>query len=369
VRLRSTTAVVSVVALAVVAPPGVRPAGAHTPGQGADPSADRVLNLALQGSRTVGYEGTQSVTIHSPRGVESERLHVVRGTNDRLVIQAGAGSGGGGWTFFQDGQRRVVMDPQGGAVSQGHAGLAADIEPDSSLRQMRAKYGVTLEGPTRMLDREAWTLRIERSGDARLVERWTVDARTGLVLGRDSYDPSGGVERSIVFTEVREPYTPPDSELEPPGHATAPPPASQRWFTQPEASRLAAAQRLPSSLPGSYLLRSGSSFKVDRASVVQLVYSDGLQEVSLFDQPGKLAGSWLPPGARRIKLRHGPGFAWEGFPRGTAWQAGPDTCTLVGASPADELAQMADSLPQAPFRRTLRQRLSHVVDWLRSRLT
>ena len=231
-----------------------------------------------------------------------------------------------------------------------------------------APAAVTLEGPTRVLDRDAWTLRIERSGDARLVERWTVDASTGLVLGRDSYDGTGGVERSIVFTEVREPYTPPDSELAPPGHPRAPPATSQRWFTQPAASRLATGMRLPSSLPDGYKLRSGSSFRADHASVVQLVYSDGLQEVSLFDQPGKLAESWPPPGARRVELRHGRGFAWDGFPRGTAWQAGPNTYTLVGTSPADELAEMADSLPQAPYHRSLVERLGHIVDWIRSHL-
>jgi negative regulator of sigma E activity len=263
----------------------------------------------------------------------------------------------------------VVVDSQGGAVSEGHADLAADSEPDGSLHRLQAKYGVVLEGATRMLDRDAWTLRIDRSGDDRLVERWTVDARTGLVLGRTTYDPSGAVERSIVFTEVKEPYTPPDSELEPPPNAAGPPSSSQRWYGQPEVGKLAAGLRLPSRLPDGYQLRSGSSFKANRAPVVQLVYSDGLQEVSLFDQPGKLSGTWLPSGARKIKLRHGPGYAWEGFPRGTAWQAGAETYTLVGASPADELTEMANSLPQAAFRRTLSQRLGRILDWLRSRLT
>ena len=104
------------------------------------------------------------------------------------------------------------------------------------------------------------------------------------------------------------------------------------------------------------------------APVVQLVYSDGLEEVSLFDQPGKLSAGSRPPGAHRIRLRHGPAFSWDDFPRGTEWQAGSDIYTLVGASPPDELTEMANGLPQAPFRRTLRQRLDALVDWLRTEL-
>ena len=63
-----------------------------------------------------------------------------------------------------------------------------------------------------------------------------------------------------------------------------------------------------------------------------------------------------------------PQLRWEGFPRGLAWQDGQSTLTLVGAAPTDELTQMANALPQAPLRRSLRQRLGHLVDWMKHRL-
>ena len=72
--------------------------------------------------------------------------------------------------------------------------------------------------------------------------------------------------------------------------------------------------------------------------------------------------------ARNVALSKVDGLRWEGFPRGLAWQDGQSTLTLVGAAPTDELTQMANALPQAPLRRSLRQRLGHLVDWMKHSL-
>ena len=71
---------------------------------------------------------------------------------------------------------------------------------------------------------------------------------------------------------------------------------------------------------------------------------------------------------REVHLRKVAGLAWEGFPRGVAWQDSQRVLTLVGASFTDELTQMANVLPQAPLRRSLRQRLGHLVTWMKGRL-
>jgi hypothetical protein len=125
---------------------------------------------------------------------------------------------------------------------------------------------------------------------------------------------------------------------------------------------------MPATLPAGYRLESGTTFKAGGASVVQLVYTDGLEDVSLFAQPGTMARSGLPASARGVHLRKVAGLAWDGFPRGVAWQAGPRMLTLVGASFTDELTKMANALPQAPLRRSLRQRVGHLVNWMKDQL-
>jgi negative regulator of sigma E activity len=255
-----------------------------------------------------------------------------------------------------------------GAVNRGQTALMDDIEPDGNLQQMLGKYRLLLEGGVRVLQRDAKVVRIERIADDRLVERWTIDATTGLLLKRESYNAAGTVERSIAFTELREPYIPTVEDLNPPTQPGPSPAAPQRWFSAGELSRQAKALGMPETLPARYRLESGTTFKAGAASVVQLVYTDGLEDVSLFAQPGSMVRSGLPASARNVALSKVDGLRWEGFPRGLAWQDGQSTLTLVGAAPTDELTQMANALPQAPLRRSLRQRLGHLVDWMKHRL-
>lgn len=342
--------------------PASPPSTTPPPGPPQDPAAQAVLTLAIQGSRSVNYEGTQTVTVRTQRGIETSVLTVIRRDDDRMVIQAQPGSGPPGLRLVQQGPERAAVGMPGVLAGRGETPPPAQLEPASNARQLLAKYRVLLAGSVQVLARPAWVLRIVDATSARDVERWTVDAVTGLLLARVTYDPAGGVERSMAFTQVQEPYTATDAEL------TAPPPRAgggQEWFRGQELGGLARTVGVPASLPGGYELHSGTRFAVDRALVVQLVYSDGLQEVSLFRQPGRLTSASLPPGARAIRLSHGPAFAWDDFPRGTAWQDGPYAYSLVGSSPSNELRQMADVLPQGPLRRSVGQRVRHLMTWLR----
>ncbi|MEA2567671.1 MAG: sigma-E factor negative regulatory protein RseB, partial [Actinomycetota bacterium] len=273
-----------------------------------------------------------------------------------------------GSLLVQEGRSRSVVRVGQGSVNRGQTALANDVEPDSNLQQLLGKYRVLLEGGVRVLQRDAKVVRIKRIADDRLVERWTIEATTGLLLKRESYDAAGMVERSIAFTEVREPYVPTVEDVHPPTQAGPSSAAPQRWFSGSELSRQAKAFGMRESLPAGYRLESGTTFKAGAASVVQLVYSDGLEDVSLFAQPGSMARSGLPASARNVRLSRVDGLRWEGFPRGVAWQDGQSTLTLVGAAPTDELTQMANALPQAPLRRSLRQRMGHLVDWMQHRL-
>jgi negative regulator of sigma E activity len=349
------------------------PAAAGTrmiPGRsGNDPAAESLMDLTVKASQSGGYAGTVSFEIHGQGGTRSGELRVVHADAGHLVIEAPDPPGPAtGSLLVQADQSRSVVRVGAGSVNQGQTALADDIEPDSNLQQLLGKYRVLLEGGVRVLQRDAKVVRIKRIADDRLVERWTIEATTGLLLKRESYDAAGMVERSIAFTEVREPYVPTAEDLHPPTQAGPSSAAAQRWFSGSELSRQAKAFGMPESLPAGYRLESGTTFKAGAASVIQLVYSDGLEDVSLFAQPGSMAGPGLPASARNVRLSRVDGLRWEGFPRGVAWQDGQSTLTLVGAAPTDELTQMANALPQAPLQRSLRQRMGHLVDWMQHRL-
>ncbi|HLI55496.1 MAG TPA: sigma-E factor regulatory protein RseB domain-containing protein [Actinomycetota bacterium] len=347
--------IAGVLSLALVLP------GAPAPSPPSPPDAQAVLNLAVAGARSVDYEGTQQVMVRGEHGIEVGTLKVARG-GDQMMIESQASPG---WVVVQDGNQRSSMGLNGGSASVSEAELSANIEPSADVAQLLQKYAVALEGTVQMLQRSAWVLRIERSSDLRLIERWTVDAVTGLILQRQSFDDQGQIERSITFTSVQEPFTPPPSALSPPIKASAP---AQEFYPQAQVTGFAHSAGLPATLPGGYRLRAGARFTAGRTQVDQLVYSDGLEVVSLFQQPGALSRSSVPASARKVGLAHESGYLWETFPRRAAWQAGPNTDTLLGASPSDEFQTIANALPQAPIGHSLMSRLRHLVDWVEDRL-
>lgn len=325
------------------------------------------MDLALAASRSQ-YEGTVSVTVQSQAGRKSGQLHVVHADASHLVIEAPDPPGPvSGSLLVQTGRMRSVALVPDGTLSQGET-AGDDIQPDANFQQLLGKYRVVSEGPTRVLQRDAGVVRIDRISDGRAVERWTIELRSGLLLQRESYDAAGAVERSAAFTSVQEPYVPTGDDLHPASQVAPFGAPRRQWFAAAELTRQARTLGAPTTLPAGYRLESGTSFKAGRARVVQFVYSDGLQEVSLFAQPGRLVPASLPATSHRVQLRRVAGQAWDEFPRGVAWQDGRSTITLVGASPSDELTQMADALPQAALRRTVAQRIRNLVDWAADRI-
>lgn len=360
-------ALVSVPGAEAGAGPSPSPAATGAGPPGTAPSPQDVLKLAVEASRTVGYEGDQSVMIVGQTGVRTATLHVAHGNDDSLMIEAQPGSGTKGWILVQQGRERAAMAAGGGSPTVGQAALAAGIEPDAAVSQMLTKYHVSLDGTVEMLQRTSWVLRITRAVDTRLVERWTVDARSGLILARDSYDAGGHLERSVSFTSVQEPFTPPKADLTPPAEPSAPP-ASQQWFARSQLPAFARQLGLPARLPDGYSLEAATRFKARHATVVQMVYSDGLEQVSLFQQPGAVGRGSAPAGATTVAFAHEKGYLWGSFPRGAAWQAGSNADTLVGASPVDELKDIVNALPQGPMGRSVGTRIGHLLIWLRDRL-
>lgn len=331
--------------------------------QGTDAAAEALVTLAAEAASTVGYAGTLSVTVVGAAGREDAVLHVVHGDGTHLVIEAPDPPGpASGSVLVQSGASRSVTRVPAGPVSRGQARLAGFESPDD-LPRLFTKYRVVGEGGSRVLDRDATTVRLERRAGGQLAERWAVDRATGLILARESYDAGGKVERSIAFTELRAPYTPTAAELrEPAGRAAAR--TTQRWYNGAEAATLAAGLGLPATLREGYRPESATSFKAGGATVVQFSYTDGLQDLSLFIQPGALPTGSLPPAAHPLRLRRVEGWQWDGFPRGAAWQDGQRTLSLVGSAPSDEFARIAAALPQAPLRRSVPERLGHLIGWV-----
>jgi hypothetical protein len=352
-------------AAAPEAPPTGPPAApAPAAPTGAGPDADDLLGLAVRSSHEVGYRGTQTVAVWDSDGSDAAVLQVVVGGPGKMRMEVPVTARDPGWVLVQRGDERSLYGFGTGLLSRAPADFLAGEDLDEHVQRLLDKYTPVLDGPVQMLGRDAWQVSILRRSDRRLVERWTIDAETGVILKREGYQRQGRLERLVSFNQLEIPYDPPESAFAVPPVAGHPAAATQERLA-PELPVGKAGFRAPSVLPAGYHLGSEAQLDVEGATVVHLTYSDGLEPLSLFRQPGLLQPSSLPQGAKSTKLRKVQGYAWESFPRGLAWQDGQASFVLVGAASTDELIRIANALPQAGMRRSIPQRIGHFVQWLR----
>jgi hypothetical protein len=384
------TAEASPAAVAAAPSPSAAPAAPTGPAEPAGPApasavpeAGDLLGRAVRSSHAVGYRGTQTVAVwNSGRsgaqgGSDVAVLTVVTGGPGLLRMEVAGTAGSPGWVLVQRGDERTMYGLGSSLLGRAPADFLAGEDLEEHVQRLLDKYVPVLEGPTEMIGRPAWRVSILRKADKRLVERWTIDAATGVILERDGFERHGQLERMVSFSHLQVPYAAVPSDFSAPqapasrvaGSSGAPDPGRPAAATQERSVSTMQADatgfRPPKALPAGYQVASQTRLDVGDETVVHLTYSDGLEPLSLFRQPGVLQRGSLPQGANATKLKNVQAYSWESFPRGLAWQDGQASFVLVGAASTDELISIANALPQSGLRRSIPQRIGHLLRWLR----
>ena len=156
--------------------------------------------------------------------------------------------------------------------------------PDAGIKYHTSQT----EGPV-VADRPTLAVEVDEHGLLR--ERLYVDEESGLLLKREQFDAGGAVSRAVGFdTLVLDPATPP------------PPSPSSPADQAPKAlspDRLGAPGLAPDQLAGGY--RRLGVYR--RSGVVQVLYSDGMYDLSVFEQPGRLDRHSLAAGGSPVERR------------------------------------------------------------------
>jgi negative regulator of sigma E activity len=107
------------------------------------------------------------------------------------------------------------------------------------------------------------------------------------------------------------------------------------------ASQFPTSEREPATLAEGY--RQLGAYT--QGGVTQLVYSDGLYDLSLFQEHGGLDTSDLPAQRRAVRLegQSAWAFSWPGG-EGLVWSGGNTVYTLLGDVPPDDLQTVAASV-------------------------
>lgn len=254
--------------------------------------------------------------------------------SERLRVEAAGGSlmvRGANLVMARPDYRRLLAHAGGGWEEMWLPSLAPSARPDGA-----AKYRTTapVDGPA-VAGRPTKVVEVHTGGA--LLERIYLDTETSLLLERDQYDRQGAIVRRLAFESLTiggpvAPLNPPPS----PAHY-APDEVQPGHLRSPAAA--------PESLADGYqrmgIYKSGS--------VLQVLYSDGVYDLSLFQQQGRLRRSDLPGRGEPVSVQGAAGWRYP-WPGGqlVVWSAGGRVFTAVSDAPADQVLTAVRSLPRIP---------------------
>jgi negative regulator of sigma E activity len=277
------------------------------------------LDEARQAAEKTPFSGSVTLQWRDASTLHQEQI-TVEGIHGTLLAQ-GQGSA------MAVGTERLVYDPGNGWQELWPSGLASATRPN-----IDDAYDVRPAGAEQVAGYPTDVVDVVKGGKLR--ERLDLEAATKLLLRRRQYDGRGTLQRSFTFDQIKIG----DQSMTPPTTPPAPKRAVPKALT---FSQVPASEREPSALAAGYR-RLGA---YTEAGVVQLVYSDGLYDLSLFEEEGALDTSDLPTQRRTVRLAGHPAwaFSWAGG-EGIVWTAGRTVYTMMGDVPPDELTTVAESV-------------------------
>jgi hypothetical protein len=287
-------------------------------GAPADATADGPLDEARRAMENLEFTGTVRVT------------WIEGGARRSEVVRVRAANG----SVHVDGPGDVLSSEQGRSSALNDRWRLLWFGTGSQMDEappMARKYSVRDEGPTEIAGRSGDAVVIVTGGRVR--ERVTIDDATHLILARAQYDADGRLVHESRFTRLAvQPSITPHAKVAVDGRGR-------------DLDHVDAPYRAPGRLADGYA-RLGT-FR--RGDATQVLYSDGLYTLSVFEQPGHLDRDDIGVGALTAVT---VGDDWSGWSRAwpggqvVTWQAGPLVYTVVGDAPLAEVLEVAGSLPE-----------------------
>ncbi|GHD18820.1 hypothetical protein [Nocardiopsis kunsanensis] len=253
---------------------------------------------------------------------------------------------------------RVANHPDRGIV---FAPVASEDEPfvveasqalesldDRLLEMLRDTYRVVDAGRTEIDGRPARLVEAVRA-DGTVAGRFWVDTGSGLLVGRTAYGRDGGAALSMNLTDLEM------VEGEWPERASTGQPWGEALDAREREDLRSEGWELREHLTWDLRLVDARSTRYEGRKVVHAVYSDGLAQISLFLQRGKLgtdhssipSGGYVgtEQGGTGISPGHDTLFGDDVGQYRTMWQADGFVFTVLADAPADLATSAVTALP------------------------
>lgn len=299
-----------------------------TPGLAAPDSS---LERAARAAREASFVGVAEVIWHD--GTRTQR-HTV-------MVQGAGGS------VMVRGDNSLLLSP-GRDLLVEHDGSWDLLWPSGTGGRARPPIGEKYrleESPGPVIGGRPTTTVTVRQGEV-LRERLHLDEQSGLLLGRVQFGPGAEPTRSVTFEVISVGASPP-----PP---TVPAPGGGRSAEAVGPDRLPARSTAPERLADGY--RRLGIYR--HARLLHVLYGDGLYDLSVFQQRGRLDRGSLPGSGRPVDLGGVDGwhYEWAGG-HVVVWEANRVVFSAVSDAPVDQILAAARSLPAADGGVSLIERL------------
>jgi hypothetical protein len=349
--------VVGVTAVALAAGPAADLVTAVPANAADDPGEETVgieaLERVVEASRHAAYRGQVVLASFTERGPTVSEIGITQGADGELRVTRGDS-----WELG-----RVAGEGYLRSSPDTLLRLSGVERTPFELDRLLRKYTPRLQG-RHDLETGMATLvdLVERETGVRR-ERLYVDASTGLVVRRETFDREGEPVRVMAFTHIE----PEDTEVVRPDEDDLE--VERRALTPADGGALAAEGFLiPDQLPGGYALVGGHEVEDASVPTLHLIYSDGLYALSLYQQRGRLATRAVEGAVRLTTDDGGHVWRWPGSePRRVVWTGDRLTFTALTDAPTDELLTAASGLPtsgQGSILTRLSRGLSRVGEWV-----
>lgn len=243
-----------------------------TPGQITD-----LLHKADRASGRVAHTGTERVL--APRDDQSTAADVEISTSP------------------ESGSRVVVRSLAGAELTQGviPAAISARLGGDDQLAALTSAYRLSGVSGGTLLGRPVSLIEARRTGTSSTdaaAARWWIDDQTGLILRQQNFDHAGRLVLSASYTSLRVGTAAPTTkQSQSTTQLLVASSLTSAAFTTSSAGRLTSQGWFcHSELAGMSLVRLRADASAE-PGVLQMVYTDGLSTVSVFERRGRLADS------------------------------------------------------------------------------
>jgi len=235
-------------------------------------------------------------------------------------------------------------------VSSSNPALNNEPEVRDRAQLLAENYHAVMGATEPIAGRSALTVSlINKYTGVRTMRVW-IDSKTKLVLGREMYHADGSLAMRIRFDDIRYTGKIPDSVFStsvPHGYSAV----SGPRYAEP-MSGLAVVARVagftlqsPRFLPDGFALVSSAVTTVKGIRSVHLIYSDGLRNISLFENDRNAAADFgtLKPTATTVE-ENAAAYVKDGPTTLLSWREHGLAFALVGDLDVSELRQIAASV-------------------------